>query len=305
MNKYLYYFESLSDYKNNLGNNYEEPWVSYTEGAGLNYNLKGYEKHLYMPFTIEALTDGIISVKIYSGIYLNYKKTGSPSYSQISGQSSGNIVNIPVTAGDEIVFRGDNTSLYSNGYSSFHNVPNGGAQFKVKGNVLSLLNASVFWSEAVLTTKLSTAAFQGLFITNTNLISAKDLILPSTVAGIRCYQSMFSGCTNLTEAPSILSVTTLAPNCYTDMFLNCTSLEKAPELPATTLVSSCYSGMFKNCHSLNYVKAMFTTTPGVNTSGWLSGVSATGTFVKNAAATWTTTGVSGVPTGWTVETTTE
>jgi hypothetical protein len=33
---------------------------------------------------------------------------------------------------------------------------------------------------------------------------------------------------------------------------------------------------------------------------WVSGVSPTGTFVKNAAATWDVTGVS--PKGWTVET---
>jgi hypothetical protein len=62
--------------------------------------------------------------------------------------------------------------------------------------------------------------------------------------------------------------------------------------------------MFYNCSSLNYVKAMFTSTPmnGGNTHYWLGGVAATGTFVKNAAATWTTTGESAVPVGWTIET---
>jgi hypothetical protein len=44
--------------------------------------------------------------------------------------------------------------------------------------------------------------------------------------------------------------------------------------------------MFSGCDNLNYVKAMFTTTPGSNyTSSWLYGVSANGTFVKNSAAT--------------------
>lgn len=28
----------------------------------------------------------------------------------------------------------------------------------------------------------------------------------------------------------------------------------------------------------------------------------TGTFIKNASATWDVTGVNGIPTGWTVET---
>ena len=47
---------------------------------------------------------------------------------------------------------------------------------------------------------------------------------------------------------------------------------------------------------------MFTTTPSTNYTGnWVDGVSATGTFVKNSAATWNVSGVNGVPSGWTVE----
>lgn len=52
-----------------------------------------------------------------------------------------------------------------------------------------------------------------------------------------------------------------------------------------------------------YIKAMFTTTPSSTyTSNWVKGVSPTGTFVKNSAATWTDTfGVDAIPEGWTVE----
>ena len=35
-------------------------------------------------------------------------------------------------------------------------------------------------------------------------------------------------------------------------------------------------------------------------AGWVYGVSATGTFVKNSSATWDVIGTSGVPSGWTV-----
>jgi hypothetical protein len=50
---------------------------------------------------------------------------------------------------------------------------------------------------------------------------------------------------------------------------------------------------------------MFITAPSNSyTSNWVSGVSSTGTFVKNAAATWDVTGVNGIPSGWTVETAT-
>jgi hypothetical protein len=94
------------------------------------------------------------------------------------------------------------------------------------------------------------------------------------------------------------------------MFYGCTNLTTAPVLPATTLASNCYTNMFNGCTSLNYIKAMFTTTPSGSspnyyTSNWVDGVASSGTFVKNSAATWTTTGTSGIPTGWTVQTASE
>lgn len=51
------------------------------------------------------------------------------------------------------------------------------------------------------------------------------------------------------------------------------------------------------------IKAMFTTDPSTGSylESWLIGVSPTGTFVKNAAATWTNEQAK-IPTGWTVET---
>ena len=61
--------------------------------------------------------------------------------------------------------------------------------------------------------------------------------------------------------------------------------------------------MFYDCTQLNYIKALFETAPSRSyTDQWVSGVAATGTFVKNSAATWTTTGVDGIPKGWTVVT---
>ena len=87
------------------------------------------------------------------------------------------------------------------------------------------------------------------------------------------------------------------------MFQNCTSLEVAPTLPATTLVENCYEMMFYGCSHLNYIKAMFTSYPSASyTNGWVSGVAASGTFVKNSAAQWDVSGVNGIPSGWTVET---
>lgn len=117
---------------------------------------------------------------------------------------------------------------------------------------------------------------------------------------------MFSNCKSLTAAPA-LPATTLTNWCYSGMFSACTSLTTAPELPATALtVLYCYQFMFQGCSKLNYIKAMFITAPqSYLTNYWVQGVASTGTFVKNSAATWTTTGVNAVPTGWTVQTASE
>ncbi len=128
--------------------------------------------------------------------------------------------------------------------------------------------------------------------------------LPATTLATNCYYGMFQDCTSLTKAPSILPATTLATSCYNSMFRNCSSLTKAPELPDATMVLNCYSYMFQNCSNLNYIKAMFTTTPSATyMSNWVYGVSSTGTFVKNSAASWTNSfGVNAIPSNWTVTT---
>ena len=149
-------------------------------------------------------------------------------------------------------------------------------------------------------TTLANNCYNNMFYGCTSLTTAPEL--PATTLTNSCYGSMFYGCTSLTTAP-VLPATTLANYCYQSMFQGCTSLTTAPELPATTLSNNCYNSMFYGCSNLNYIKAMFTTTPSTTyTSSWVQGVAATGTFVKNSAATWDVTGIYGVPTGWTVET---
>ena len=154
-------------------------------------------------------------------------------------------------------------------------------------------------------TTLTEACYTSMFSGCTSLVDVPT-VLPATTMTSDCYSSMFKGCTSLTTAPE-LPATTLADYCYDYMFKGCTSLTTAPELPATTLVgTSCYRQMFNGCTRLNYIKAMFTTTPSTAyTSSWVNNVSATGTFVKNSAATWDVSGVHGIPSGWTVQTASE
>lgn len=148
-------------------------------------------------------------------------------------------------------------------------------------------------------TTLAVRCYQNLFNGCKSLIYGPEL--PATTMVDNCYANMFLNCTSLTTAPELPS-TTLDVGCYQGMFYTCTSLTKAPELPATTLKTDCYKNMFGNCSKLNYIKAMFTTTPGSSyTANWVKGVASTGTFVKNGEATWDVKGVNGIPTGWTIQ----
>ena len=125
-------------------------------------------------------------------------------------------------------------------------------------------------------------------------------VLPANSLANRCYYYMFKGCTSLTEAPE-LPATTLAQDCYNSMFDSCTSLVNAPELPATTLETGCYSYMFYGCTKLKYIKCLTTDISATNcTQGWVDGVAATGTFVKSLNMSEWTTGINGIPEGWTV-----
>lgn len=139
-----------------------------------------------------------------------------------------------------------------------------------------------FSSSSDINTGVCYGLFEGTKVTDNNLLS----ILP------------------VENGTYVLPVTTLTTrSCYYAMFKNCILLVTAPNLPATTLVASCYNEMFRNCSKLNYIKAMFTTTPGSGyTRDWVDGVASSGTYVKNSSATYTTRGTSAIPSGWTVTT---
>ena len=174
----------------------------------------------------------------------------------------------------------------------------------------------------LLATTMAENCYQQMFQGCTSLTTVK--VLPATRLAQCCYWMMFASCTSLTTVPSnMLPATTVAASgirqCYQQMFENCTSLTTAPVLPATDtrlhlsgnsyMDSLCYVGMFKGCTNLSYVKMLAENITRIQVEGsyiatdfnqWLDGVSSTGTFVKNANATWygNTNGV--IPSGWTV-----
>ena len=146
---------------------------------------------------------------------------------------------------------------------------------------------------------LDVSCYMNMFAKCTRLITAPSL--PATQLAPSCYSAMFNHCIKLNEAPE-LPATKLAPMCYADMFSYCINLEKAPELPARELVSNCYYHMFQECSKLRYIKALFTTSPGRETTMfWVQNVAKSGVFVKSVAASWGERGDNGIPEGWTVE----
>ena len=187
---------------------------------------------------------------------------------------------ISVTAGNKVLFKGHNFDVTSNAscqqypifYEAYSEYADRG-RFNVEGNIMSLLYGDNFIGQTEINFDKQ-PVFGFLFVRNTGLINAENLILPATTLPIYCYQSMFLGCTSLITAPKLL---------------------------AETLSLGCYSGMFYECTSLNSITCL-----GINTNqddcttDWLYNVSDTGTFIKNASATWET-GDSGIPSGWTIQ----
>lgn len=187
---------------------------------------------------------------------------------------SGTSIYTVFNKGDKILLKGDNSSYceYNSYYSRYlYDFFDCSKTFDVEGNIHSLRNSTNFASGA---TYVSENAFYCLF-SNSKVVNAENLILPYTSLDKRCYANMFN---------------------------NCSLLTKSPVLPAKTLYTYCYSGLFENCSSLEEIKCLATNISASGcTSSWVTGVAPTGTFIKDSSMTNWTTGVNGIPEGWTVE----
>ena len=273
-----------------------KPNVSYCEDVkDVHYNpIIDWSKEY---FTTVALEEGTFTFSSYtSSNILSYSLDDGTTWIELPNKTA----TPTIAKGDKVLWKGGCVPQSGGTVAIFGiGVFTSTCQFDTQGNIMSLLFKDDFEAQKSLYGKR--CAFYKLFA-NTRVVNANNLKLPATTLAESCYSSMFQGCTSLTSAPE-LPATTLAESCYSSMFQGCTSLTTAPELPATTLESYCYGYMFYNCTNLNYIKALFTRTPAPKyTDNWVNGVAASGTFVKNSAATWTTTGVNDIPEGWTVET---
>ena len=214
MVKYVHYFSNVSTYNEARNTGYEEPWLSVTEGVGLNYNKTMREKYL----TFDIVSGGTVMFRCNNTSVsrtISYSLNGG-NWTSIQSWLSSSAPVINVNAGDELRFKGTNNRYGSSAYS---NIFDGTATYNLYGNIMSLIGGDNFSEQ---TTLPEANTFRGLFSAS-NVISCENLELPAT---------------------------TLIENCYYEMFLNCTQLTKAPKLPATTLATGCYHTMFRRCSSL-------------------------------------------------------
>ena len=175
---------------------------------------------------------------------------------------------ITLNTGDTIRMKGNNSNGFSTSSSNYNQFQMTG-KISASGNIMSLLYDDNF---------------------------ERKLTIPCN----DCFYRMFYGCAALTTAPE-LPATTLAINCYDNMFYGCTSLTTAPDLPATTLVVNCYAYMFYRCTKVNSITCLATDISANScVVNWVSGVASSGTFIKAKTMTSWKTGISGIPSGWTV-----
>lgn len=230
----------------------------------------------YLTFKITASGNiRWMNVKNYSQAVktIYYSKDNGVNWSSLTstaGSESAPITGgtlLPVSAGDVIIFKGNNTNYgASNYYAAFEGTDAG---YEICGNIMSM-------------------------------IAGDDFITATTIGSVtHIFRNFFSKSPGLTTAENLILPPTIYRECYAWMFQDCTSLTTAPVLPSKNSATRCYNKMFQRSSSLNYVKCMLTGGTSDIGDPWLSGVSATGTFVKATGVSWPT-GARGIPSGWTV-----
>ena len=242
----------------------------------------------YLTFTAEedSSTFGILNKNNNPDV--QYSLDGGETWTALVEGDAITLVN----KGDKALLRGDNSEGFSKEYDKYSSFTMTG-KIAVSGSVMSLIDGT---GETLVIP--ADYCFYSLFSGCTNLTQAPEL--PATTLADGCYQYMFSGCTSLTQAPE-LPATTLAKDCYAYMFRGCTSLTQAPELPATTLADYCYYNMFNSCSNLSKIKLNITEWDfESSTTGWVKDVAPTGTFIcpKALAEEY---GKDRIPEGWTVK----
>ena len=206
------------------------------------------------PLTIEAINAGKVTFINKASGNVTYKVNGGDSNTINSGKT----VNIDVAVGDKVTFYGNNSKYATSASSGASSRITCNSDCYVYGNVMSLISSSNYANTTSFTQKY---ALCYLFYGNTHMKNhaSKKLLLPATTLTDYCYFGMFSGCSGLTEAPTLLA-NSMASYCYSNMFARCAGLTSAPELPSTSLAFRCYANMFDYCIALTAAPELPATT---------------------------------------------
>lgn len=190
--------------------------------------------------TVDALSDGV-TVSFNGGV-IAYSSDGVQWNTLFSGETSQ-----PISSGESILVRGVSIHPTQNGIGTF----NIRGDYGLSGTCMSMLYDS---SGRARTTSndISTmnAVFMQLFKDSTTLRYVSEGFLPSENISPYCYYEMFSGCTNMTVAPSLPAIN-VPEYAYCSMFEGCSSLKMAPVMNISTITGECACmKMFKNCTSI-------------------------------------------------------
>ena len=231
----------------------------------------------YNPIEHDYSKDYLTFIPITDGTFsINRNGSGTTSNTISYSIGDGNWTNIgygvqtpTVQAGQKIRFKGTPDASYIGNEKSIGTFQCT-TSFDAEGNAISMTHGDNFQSATAMESECELAAL----FSGSSIISAENVVLPAI---------------------------SLTNGCYFMMFRDCTGLTTAPALPAMTLASDCYSGMFYGCTNLNSITCLATNISAEGcTTNWVNGVAATGTFTKAASMTSWTTGVRGIPSGWTV-----
>ena len=169
-------------------------------------------------------------------VYLQYSTDGTNWDDYTTG------TNITLTnVGDYVCFKATTTNARFGGSSNNdRNRFAGTGQLKVSGNINSLLDGTNY--NTLLDLSGQSRILQFLFVGNTALVDAEDLLLPATKITGWAYCNMFEGCTSLVKGPKEISATDMNNSLswpIAAMFYNCPALLDGPHIKATSFPNNC------------------------------------------------------------------
>lgn len=320
----------------NVPNIYEYDLITYGRlGTAYCYGTESYRDNIPKVFGLTEIP--FDSVKYEEPFYIKntsnttetatLSQTGTPNTVEIEystdnetwtvwGSTGTTPLTMSLNPNDKVYLRAT-TTKYANDVNNYHTLT---GVDTIGGNILSLIYGSNFNGRQE---EAAESAFIKFFYQNTELVNAKNLVI--AIRNNMRFMSLFEGCTNLVYAPEIIYSGESGVNL--NLFKDCESMTDGPELLLQGLgdrtdntnnqafqncsaltsikvhfISGDVSAMFDGCSSLNYIDASDYIGKGstqISMPNWTRGVAATGTFIAAAGSNWST-GVNGIPTGWTV-----